>query len=66
MPRIELAIFAWPDHSDTEGPRLLGRLFDEDLVSEAQDRLAAGHVRQLRALRPPVRPVPGPPEGSEE
>jgi hypothetical protein len=30
------------------------------------DRLAAGHVRRLRELRPPVRPVPDPPEGTEE
>jgi hypothetical protein len=34
-------------------------------VSEAQERLAAQHVRRLRELRPPVRAVPAPHEGSE-
>jgi hypothetical protein len=66
MSRLELVLVGWPDGADLEGPRLMGRLSDEDLVSEAQDRLAAGHVRRLRELRPPVRPVPDPPEGTEE
>lgn len=55
MSRLELVLVDWsqPDF----GPRLLGRLADSDLVSEAQDRLAASHLRQLRELRPPVRVV---------
>ena len=57
MPRLELVLVDWPDRPDLEGPRLLGRLRDEDLVSEAQDRLAADHMRQLRELRPLLRVV---------
>ena len=66
MSRLELVLVDWPDRPDSEGPRLLGRLRDEDLVSEAQDRLAADRLRQLRELRPPVRPVPDAPEGSPD
>jgi hypothetical protein len=65
MPRLELVLVDWPDRPDLDGPRLLGRLRDEDLVNEAQDRLAADHLRQLRELRPPVRAVPSSPEGPE-
>jgi len=65
MPRLELVLVGWPDGADLEGPRLMGRLSDEDLVSEAQERLAAGHVRRLRELRPPVRPVTDESEGEQ-
>ena len=54
MPRLELVLVDWPDRG-FDGPKLLGRLADPDLVSEVQDRLAADHVRQLAELRPPVR-----------
>ena len=65
MSRLELVLVDWPDRPDLEGPRLLGRLRDEDLVTEAQDRLASDHLRQLRELRPPVRVVPSSQKGSE-
>ena len=58
MPRLELVLVDWPDRPDAEGPRLLGRLRDEDLVNEAKDRLAADHVRQIRVLRPPATALP--------
>ncbi len=66
MPQLELVLVDWPDRPDSEGPRLLGRLRDQDLVSEAQDRLAAERVRQLRELRPRVRAVPSPTGGDSE
>ena len=57
MPRLELVLVDWPDRPDSEGPRLLGHLRDDDLVSEAKNRLAADHVKQIRVLRPPVSAV---------
>jgi len=60
MSRLELVLVGWPDRPGLEGPRLLGRLADADLVLQAQERLAADHLRQLSELRPPVRPVPDP------
>jgi len=57
---LELVLVDWTDRPDFDGPKLLGRLRDSDLVEQAQDRLAAAHLRQLSALRPPVRPAPEP------
>ena len=65
MPRLELVLVDWPDRPDLDGPRLLGRLRDQDLVSEVQDRLASSHLRQLTRLRPPVRALPSESEGTE-
>ncbi len=62
---LEIVLVDWTDRPDFEGPKLLGRLRDSDLVSEAQDRLAAAHLRQRAALRPPVRPVPDPSDGAK-
>jgi hypothetical protein len=36
--------------SDVESPRLLGRVYDEDLVRSALGRLEQGRLRELAAL----------------
>jgi len=62
---LELVLVDWTDRPDFDGPKLLGRLRDSDLVSEAQDRLTAAHLRQLAAIRPPVQVVPDPGDGAK-
>jgi hypothetical protein len=62
---LEIVLVDWSDRPDFEGPKLLGRLRDSDLVSQAQDRLTAAHLRQLAALRRPVRPVSDPVDGAK-
>jgi hypothetical protein len=52
---LEIVLVDWSDRPDFEGPRLLGRLRDPDLVEAAQDRLTAATLRHLAAIRPPVQ-----------
>ena len=58
MTRIDLVLVEWSDFPDLDGPRLLGRVADSDLVDAVRERLAAQRRRELARLEPPVRPVP--------
>lgn len=55
--RVDLALVEWPEDPGIGGPRLLGRLADQDLIDAARERLAARHRRELARLAPPVRLV---------
>lgn len=59
---IEIALVEWPPPGELGGPRLIGRLYDPDLITEVRERLLAAHRRELARLGAHLESVPPAPE----
>ncbi len=71
MKILEIALVEWGQGRNPDGPRVLGRLADTDLVDEVRSRLADEARSQLSSLEssgadhPPLRVIRSP-DGSGE
>ena len=62
---IEIALVEWPPPGELGGPRLIGRIYDPDLIAEVRERLLAAHRRELARLGEHLSVAPTPPEDEQ-